>query len=133
MKFGNFWEEDQIKVSVVTSAAQIPDDIYGTGPGSPAFIAVIQSTTTRLAQYVFVEIVPGTQRHEYFLNLDTAQFEYCLCADVNVYEGRTHKFEDMVLAGKDSWPLNWFNLTNIPDQGFDARSAYDRAMAIVGS
>jgi hypothetical protein len=132
MLFGNYWEFDQVAVASVREADAIPDSVFASDAGKPAILANVLDEHGSTIEFIFVEIVPGTEAEEHFLNLNTGQFESGPCAKVNIYMGQTFKFEDMVLKMKDSWPLAWFRLTRIPETSFDPVAAYERAMAIIG-
>lgn len=127
MKYGNYWDEKQVIVTKVSGGDLLPQAVFKNGFGAPAFLAIMSYT-----EYMFVEIVPNTEHEEQFLNLDTGQFNTGTCAAVNIYEGVTHKFEDMVKIADDTWPLSWFRLDIVPPLPDDPYDAWNRAFAIIG-
>lgn len=129
MKYGNYWDDDQVIVTKVFGGDLLPQAVFKNGNGAPAFLAVIHSAAM---EYMFVEIVPKTEHEEQFLNLDTGQFEIGTCVKVNIYEGSTFKFEDMLKIADDTWPLSWFRLTKVPPLPDNPYDAWNRAFAIIG-
>jgi hypothetical protein len=134
MQYGNYWNDDQVVVARVGGTDEIPHGIFKGETGTPAFIAVLTQWDNgqKTTNYLFVEIVPGTEHEERFLNLSTNLWEHGTCAKIQIYKGATYKFEEMKLLATDSWPLAWFKLKEIPRLRFDAHAAYERAMSIIG-
>ncbi len=133
MIYGKYWNDDQVVVANVTDPSTIPNSIFKDSEGTPAFIVAIIDPIVHIAkEYIFVEIIPGTEHKENFLNLNTGQFENGICVKINIYSGHSFRFEDMRHKATDSWPLAWFKLTAIPPVPFNTNAAYDRAMSVVG-
>ena len=86
-----------------------------------------------MIEFLFVEIIPGTEKIERFLNLDTGKFEEGPCVGVNIYQGISHKFETMSKIANDSWPLQWFRLNTVPLVPDDPYDAWNRAFSIIGN
>lgn len=130
--YGNYWGEDQVVVAQIPDTSGVPDSVFKGDVGTPAFIAAIVDTWAgTVKDYIFVEIIPGTERHESYIN-HHGQFETGTCVKVNIYTGPTFKFETMTLSATDSWPLKWFKLTKVPPTPYDPYTAYERAMSIIG-
>lgn len=132
MKFGNYWSIDQVMLVIKIR----PHSIFGENePGAPAFITKIADASIGIGnnvglitnEYLFVEIIPGSESQEY----DVYSQNKITFVKINVFNGNTVSFDNMSFRNTDTWPLHWFNLTSIPPLPFDAVEAYNRAMVIV--
>lgn len=134
--YGNYWAENQVVVKKIFDTDSILEAVYNSSIGTPAFLAVVADAqafpNNVIKNYLFVEIVPGTERIEYYLDAQTGQFETGTCVKVNIYMGLTHKFEDMSLHATDSWPISWFKLTKVPEPPKKTYNDYERAMSVIG-
>lgn len=131
--YGSYWSDDQVIITSIYEGDVIPHSIFKTDEGAPAFIAgIVDVVSNRIKDYVFVEIIPGTEHVDHFLNLLTGQFESGRCVEINIWEGKSYEFKTMTLVTKDSWPLAWFKLSDVPPLPGDPYTAYERAMAVIG-
>jgi hypothetical protein len=128
--YGSFWDETQIAVGKVKKEDRIPQTIFCDKEGTPAFLAILENSSPQ--EYIFVESVPGTVGTERYLDLDTGQHVNKICVKVNIYHGTTYKFDDMNLISIENWPLEWFNLSDLPAPRTNPYDDYDRAMTIIG-
>ena len=128
--YGNYWSEKQVIVKKITKSDRLPSAVLGDTIQAPAFMAIVRDEVP--VKHIFVEIVPGTESTEVYIDLETGNTMTGLCAKVNIFYGETYKFEDMKLLRTESWPLKWFNLTNIPPVLNESYDAYERAMSVIG-
>jgi hypothetical protein len=133
MRYGNYWNDDQIIIGSVIETDRIPSAVIkDTGDGAPAFIAMVHDSHLNiLIEYIFVEIIPGSEHQGNLPSTSTATPTETF-VNVNIYSGPIHKFEEMSLITQDSWPLSWFRLTKVPAVSSDPYDDYERAMAIIG-
>ncbi len=133
--YGNYWDEDQIVVAQISDPNEIPFSIFKNQVGKPGILAVVidSQNSFLIDYYTFVEIIPGTEHTDKYLDLLTGLYETCLCVVVNVYKSdKSMKFADMQLISTESWQLSWFKLKSVPSTSFDPVQAYNRAMGVIG-
>lgn len=130
--YGNYWDETQVRVGKAGKDDFLPFAIYGDSKaGTPAFLAIIDPPLADF-KYIFVEIVPNTEQVESYVDMQTGQTQVGTCVLVNVYKGADYKFESMTKFDSARWPLQWFNLTQVPTPPPKVYDSYERAMSVIG-